>query len=277
MLKIPRDDVVRVLKATREVERRIRSQPVKRARWQGSKTPMELMPLILYDDVAPGDTNKYAWQTKVEGGSIVANESADKVYVQNVFPGTFRGVGSNHSADWDTDTASMIWTARGKDDKEHIVCGVERAKRCSAILTADAGPGASVNVDNVVPLDGGLSPLSDPDSTSETISATMPAAARALDNATCVIEWDEHNDAWKIHRVHEQARMIRGTLSADLDTTDTSITISNPTSMDGGQVPTGTLTGYNVFDWEGDSGGVVILVWNETTDHYEMVQVECPA
>jgi hypothetical protein len=150
----------------------------------------------------------------------------------------------------------------------------QQAQRCSAALAAAAGPGATVNVDTVVPLDGGQSPV---DSSSDTLSCTMPPAARALDNATCVIEWDETNDAWKIVQVHEQARSIRGTLSGAMADTDGSQSISTPVSCDGGQVPSGTLTAYNVFGWNGDSGGECWALWNETTDHYEYVQVECPA
>jgi len=152
----------------------------------------------------------------------------------------------------------------------------QQAKRCSAALTADAGPGASATVDTVVPLDGGMNPVND--STSATItSCAMPAAARALDNAPCVIEWDENGDAWKIVQVHEQARTIRGTLSGDMATTDASKTITSPVAMDGGQIKSGTVTGWNVFNWEGDSGGEIFAVWNETTDRYEFMQVECPS
>jgi hypothetical protein len=150
----------------------------------------------------------------------------------------------------------------------------QRAKRCSAALTANAGPGATVNVDNVVPLDGGMSPVT---SSSATLSCTMPPAARALDNATCVIEWDETNDVWKIVQVHEQARSLRGTLSGAMVVGGGSKAITSPVSCDGGQVPSGTVTGYNVFGWEGDSGGECWALWNEATDHYEYVQVKCPA
>lgn len=155
----------------------------------------------------------------------------------------------------------------------------QQAKRCSAILAADAGPGVSVNVDNVVPLDGGMSPVN---SSSDTLSAAMPPAARALDNAVCVIEWDETTDTWKIDGgyLHQQAKRIRGTLGGALSTTTASQTVSSPTSIDGGQVPSGTLTAHNVYTtagFEGDSGGVCAAEWNETTDRYEFYDVECPA
>lgn len=76
----------------------------------------------------------------------------------------------------------------------------------------------------------------------------------------------------------QQAKRIRGTLGGALTTSTASQTISSPVAMDGGQVPSGTITGYNVYTTKGHagpSGGVCAAEWNESTDHYEFYDVEC--
>lgn len=114
---------------------------------------------ILYDDVAPGDSDKNAWPVKVESGSIVADTAAEKVLLQNVFHGTFRGYGSNHSG-FSTTTAAKVWTMKGPDGKEHIVVGKGLAKRCHCQLNASlAATDSSATVKNVAPTDGGQSPV----------------------------------------------------------------------------------------------------------------------
>ncbi len=181
-----------------------------------------------------------------------------------------------HPADLDEEVG-ILYSDEGKVINWLLLDSECQAKRCSAILTADAGPGAAVDVDNVVPLDGGQSPLDDPDDTAETISATMPPAARALDNAVCEIELNVTAGTWKITQVHEQAKAICGTLGGALSTTTASQTISSPVSMDGGQVPSGTVTGYNIKitkGMSGPSGARCIALWNETTNQYEFVYVE---
>jgi len=151
-----------------------------------------LTPRILYDDVAPGDENKLAWPV---ASDMTADTAADKVTIQNTFPGHFRGYGDAHT-DFDATTAAKVWTTIGTDGKEHIVCGKGLAKRCSAALTANAAPGATnVTVDTVVVLDGGQLPVAN--STSATIAnCVMPPEASALDNATCIIEWAETAGVW---------------------------------------------------------------------------------
>lgn len=230
-----------------------------------------LTPYILYDDCAPGDTSKYAWPVKVTAGAWEADTAADKVYLDNTFDGTYRGLGTNHTGFTPSPTAK-VWTAPGPGANPVIVCGVGQSKRCSAALTADAGPGASVTVDTVVPLDGGQNPVAN--STSATIaSCTMPWAARALDNAPCEIEWDEDADAWKITRVHEQAMTISA--SATVDGSKNLTGITSPAAMDGGQVPSGTLT-IETMGFQTDSGSTGTLIWNEATDKYRAVDFPCP-
>ncbi len=176
---------------------------------------------------------------------------------------------------WELSTGYPGFVVIGSGPIDGTVVVIRRPERtvCTAILAADAGPGASVNVDNVVAISG-LSPVAN---SSATLSAVMQPADRALDNAICEIEWEEATNTWKIVWVHQQARSIRGTLSSAVAGGDSTETISSPVSCDGGQVPTGTVTGYNVFSWAGDSGGECWALWNEATDHYEFVNVECPA
>lgn len=249
------------------------NQLVMMAHWeqQISSSP-SLVPFILYDDCAPGASNVNAYTVKDD---LTANTTADKVLLQNTHPGTFRGYGDAHTG-FDATTAAKVLAQRMPDGKLHIVGGKGLALKCTAALTANAAPGGTVNVDTIVAIDGGQLPVEN--STSATLSCTMPADASALDNAPCKIEWDEAADAWKITWVHQRAKRIRGTLGGALTTTTASQTISSPASMDGGQVPSGTLTGYNVYTTKGHagpSGGVCAAEWNENTDHYEFYDVEC--
>ena len=77
-----------------------------------------LTPRILYDDVAPGDTDRYAWPVAAD---MTADTTADKVKIQNTFPGTFRGYGSNHGTGWDTTNAAKVWTTIDAAGNEQIV------------------------------------------------------------------------------------------------------------------------------------------------------------
>ena len=77
----------------------------------------------------------------------------------------------------------------------------------------------------------------------------------------------------------KKARLIQGTLGSALTTTTASVTISSPVAMDGGELPTGTITGYNVYitkGMSGPSGAECVAVWNESasTPRYEFIYVE---
>ena len=116
-------------------------------------------------------------------------------------------------------------------------CCQRQAKRCTAQLAADGAPGASVNVDNIVPLDGGESPV---ESLSETQSATMPPDARAKDDAPCIIEWDDENDAWIITWVHKLSKSCRATAKGAIS--GSSGTVDAVNVMDDGQSPVANNT-----------------------------------
>jgi hypothetical protein len=98
----------------------------------------------------------------------------------------------------------------------------------------------------------------------------MPPAARALDDAACVIEWDETTDTWKIDGgfLHEMARQLKSTLSGDL--TGATATVNTPTAMDGGQVPTSLGTIKNTRGFRGLEDDYCELKWDEDDDAWEI-------
>lgn len=87
---------------------------------------------------------------------------------------------------------------------------------------------------------------------------------------------------WAIVRVGTFGRIaqtIRGTLGGALTTTTASQTISSPVSMDGGVLPSGTITGYNVYTtkgFAGPSGGTCVAMWDHSEQRYQFIDVECP-
>jgi len=75
------------------------------------------------------------------------------------------------------------------------------------------------------------------------------------------------------------ALVIRGQLTGDLATTDSTFEIDGVVVMQpvGGTIAEGNVTIYNVFNWEGDEDGECMAIWNQDNEHWEAVQVECPA
>ena len=78
------------------------------------------------------------------------------------------------------------------------------------------------------------------------------------------------------------ALLITGTLTGDLDTEDSTFTISGAAVMQpiGGlicdQDPAGEITVYNTHGWEATSEARVVAAWNEATGSWEAIQVDCP-
>ena len=91
-----------------------------------------LTPRILYDDIAPGDTDKNAWPCKSD---MTADTSADKVSLDNTFPGNFRGYGDSHT-DFTATNAAKVWTTVDLAGKEQIVTGIGLAKTIIVANTA---------------------------------------------------------------------------------------------------------------------------------------------
>lgn len=157
-------------------------------RWEIAAPSSSLVAFILYDDVAPGDTDKNAWPVKDD---LTADTSAGKVLLQNTFPGNFRGYGDAHTG-FDATTAARVLAATMPDGKLHIVGGKGMAKMCYCTAKISSGNTLSV-VDNVVPMDGGHSPVA---SSSEEL--TLSASEwETDDNAGGIIVWDENSDAWR--------------------------------------------------------------------------------
>jgi hypothetical protein len=77
--------------------------------------------------------------------------------------------------------------------------------------------------------------------------------------------------------------MMRGRLVGAMATTDGTKSIDSLVLLQGVDPRTDisstseTITGYNVHDWEGDDNAWVVVVWNKTEEHWDMLQVTCPA
>lgn len=91
-----------------------------------------LIPRILYDDVAPGNTGKNAWPCAT---NMTADTAATKVLLDNTFPGNFRGYGDNHT-DYSATTAAKVWTTVDLNGNEQIVAGIGLAKTIIVANTA---------------------------------------------------------------------------------------------------------------------------------------------
>jgi hypothetical protein len=92
-----------------------------------------------------------------------------------------------------------------------------------------------------------------------------------------VAKYNLSNGHFEIVQMHEQSRMVCGGLGGPLTATTSNQTISSPVAMDGGQLPT-TVTADNVYQskgFAGPSGGRCVALLNETTAHYEFIDVEC--
>lgn len=89
------------------------------------------------------------------------------------------------------------------------------------------------------------------------------------------------NGQWEIEELQPHATEITCLIdmAAGLVTTDVNITVDTATIMS----PVGAIWAFglvtsvlNKHDFAGDDDGVVTAKWNEDTDQYEAVQVNCP-
>ena len=92
-------------------------------------------------------------------------------------------------------------------------------------------------------------------------------------------------EEWHIVAGQPWPLRVRGRLTADLETTDTTFKIDGVAilapigaidiahQLDG----SGELTVHNSHGWEGDDNGVVRAEWNEAETQWEAYQVDCPA
>jgi hypothetical protein len=78
-----------------------------------------------------------------------------------------------------------------------------------------------------------------------------------------------------------KATVISGTASAAVATTDSTFTLTSSSCKVvqevGATAPADTVTVYNVFGWQIDSGGLVWSMWNQDSNHWEAFQAKCPS
>jgi len=156
--------------------------------WILLDTGTGLIPAILYDDIAPGDTDKYAWPCILdESGVIVADTDAEKLTIANTFPGTFRGYGSSH-ADFDETTAAKVLLQLMPDGLLQIVGGKGLATHIigsGPSSTVAASATFTLTLTAVAAPHGAQSPSNTGSSTGGTLTVTnwaddLPASATGI-------------------------------------------------------------------------------------------------
>jgi hypothetical protein len=145
-----------------------------------------LTPAILKDDCAPDDTDIAAYPVASDG---TADEDADELTLDNTHPGNFRGYGSDHTG-FDTTTAAKVLYA-SINGKNQIVGGKGLAKMCYCQAKIASG-NTLATVDNVVPMDGGHSPVA-----SSSTELSVSSGFETDNNAYGIIAWDETNGVWR--------------------------------------------------------------------------------
>ncbi len=108
------------------------------------------------------------------------------------------------------------------------------------------------------------------------------ASPEALRGTVVLVQ--KYGEQLRIVNAQPWPLMIRGKLTDDLDTTDSTFKIDGVVvlqpvgAIDVGHIVDGSdeVTVHNVFKWEGDDEGAVMAVWNEEDTRWEAVQVECP-
>jgi len=124
----------------------------------------------LYDDFAPGDTNKYVWTLNDD---YTRNTSAGQATVQvsDEVLGDVLAYGSNHSG-WSSTRGALGFYAAGTDGKNQIV-SIRRLAKMIKIITPTGSGGFAANgtisgITSVTVLDDGQNPLGDASSISVT-------------------------------------------------------------------------------------------------------------
>ena len=67
-----------------------------------------------------------------------------------------------------------------------------------------------------------------------------------------------------------------GTLSGTLETDDEDVEVGGLSAMDGKATTDSSITAENTFGFEADSGAAAFIVWNDTPEQWELIQVACP-
>jgi hypothetical protein len=123
----------------------------------------QVEPFELYDDIAPGGIDKYAWLLKLD--ALTRDETKDKIKVSDGILGDVRARGSQST----TGTGARGWFMRGPDGKNQILSIQRQAVRLN-VKTTGAVDSADTDftVDHVIPIDGGQNPVNN--ETSEVLS-----------------------------------------------------------------------------------------------------------
>ena len=164
----------------------------------------KLIPIMLKTSLTPGGTAD-AYPTEPDG-TIIDEELYWEV---SDLSGDLRAPGKDDVDSGDGDGAKGLVEMVG-DGTLAIVRIQQQAKRCKCSID-DAGgiedTDSSINVDNVKPTDGGLSPLDDPDDTAEDMTVYIqlnPSSSGGFtgaDNTVCYIEWHEDDDKYYIYEM----------------------------------------------------------------------------
>lgn len=232
----------------------------------------------LKNSIAPSNPSGEAWPRywDEDAQDYVADYEEETIWVWDP-TAKRRSVGRDDMAE--DKPGAYGWATAGTGEIYRIGDIQERARRCKAQLTANLAMGdgtGTVAVDNVVPFDGGQSPVT---SSSKTLTVLNRPRSNALDNAPCDIVWDDKAAQWVLEWVYQRAMRIRGTLGGALTATTASQTINDPVATDNGQVPAGAVAGFNTRTtkgFAGPDGGVCRAEWDESTSRYEFYDVECP-
>jgi len=146
-----------------------------------------LTPCELKDDMAPGGTDVEAYPMLADMSD--ADTSADTILVNDLPGGSTRALGRDTMGE--TEGGAQGWYTAGPDGKNYFIPGKQQAKMCYCLAKIASGNTLST-VDNVVPMDGGQSPVA---SSSATLS--VASGFETNDNAGGVIAWDETNSVWR--------------------------------------------------------------------------------
>jgi len=88
------------------------------------------------------------------------------------------------------------------------------------------------------------------------------------------------NGQWEITWMTPHALKIQGAAVGDFTASSTTIdgvTVMQPSgAIIVDQDPAAAMTVYDIFNWDGSEDDLIIAVWNENTDHWEIQEIVCP-
>jgi hypothetical protein len=147
--------------------------------------PSALTPFELYDDITPGQSDKYAWRLHAD---LTRDEDADKVLVSDGILKSTRAFGTSHAGVTD---GARGWYSTGPDGKNQIVSMEPLGTWIKAQASADAAAGYPVSLKNhaiIQPIGG--------------ILAEYPATAASVfsqefdENDWVLVFWNESTASW---------------------------------------------------------------------------------